>query len=152
MQSAALEVLRSRPQRTCLQQAAGVEASRGPFQPQPFCSSSVLFLTLLGAYTSTADQKHSVEAGWVFPAVRSLVNTHRTYQLSTLCLAKLNPVFGGSPPALYGHKQEQGPTFPCTFLSALGNVMHCQMECPAGRFAPLASRAGPLNAFFIQLC
>lgn len=121
MRSPSLETLGSRLHRPWsnwprLEQGIGPGNTRGSFQLQPFCNSITLvsLLTLLGACLHfNSRSKASTKAERVFPAMRSLVNTRRTCQLSTLLLAKLNLVFCGSPPALCGHKQDQGPAFLC---------------------------------------
>lgn len=124
----------------CLEQGVGLGDSRGPFQPQSFCNSvTVSFLTLLGACLHFKSRsKASTKAEWVFPAVRSLANTRRTYQLSTLHLAKLNPVSSGSPPALCGHKQDRGPAFFCiSFPLCIGCRCTLPDQTPDLPFCPL---------------
>lgn len=136
VQSPSVEMLRSRLHRPwanwpCLEQGGWNSRLQRSLPASIILQfyDSLPFLTRLGVHLhSNSRPKASTKAEQVFP-VRSLVNIYRTYQLSTLHLAKLNSVFCGSPPALCGHEQDREPAFLCTsfplcivFRSALSDT------------------------------
>lgn len=85
-------------------QGVGLDDSRGPFQPKPFCNSAtVLFLTLLRLRLCfNIGSKALTKARCIISAVTSAVNPCIIHQLSTLPLATLNPALCESPPPAGG--------------------------------------------------
>lgn len=124
-----------------LEQGVGLDDSRGPVQPKPFCNSvTVLFLTLLRLRLCfNIGSKALTKARCIISAITSAVNPCIIHQLSTLPLATLHPALCESPPPAGGCQTE------ALHASALPSSGPAHLSTPIPRISALLITPVPLH-------